>query len=37
MEEKKQITISLNTLIIIIAVVVIIGIAVFFVVNKRKL
>lgn len=36
MEEKKQITISLNTLIIIIAVVVIIGIAVFFVVNKMN-
>lgn len=35
-EEKKQITISLNTLIIIIALVVIIGVAVFFVVNKMN-
>ena len=36
MKEKKQITISLNTLIVIITVVVVIGVAVFFVANKMN-
>lgn len=36
MKGKKQITISLNTLIIIIAIVIIIGMTVFFVVNKMN-
>jgi len=36
MEEKKQITISLNTFIIILAVVVIVGVAIFLVVNNMN-
>lgn len=36
MEEKRQITIKLNTLIVILVSVVIVGIAVFFVVNKMN-